>query len=389
MARIPKVAIIGGGIGGLTAAVAMKKMGIEVAVYERAAVLGEVGAGLQLGPNAVKVINALGLEDKLMSFAAEPSTMCSIKWDDATLRSREPLSAISQQKYGARYLAAHRADLHDMLKEALDPSQLHLGKTVIDCSQNDSGAVATFADGTQVEADVLIGADGIHSVIRSKLFCEAPARFTNQTCWRAMIPMSEVPTKIGPNGSVDLAHGEYSGWIGPTGHVICYPIRSGEVFNMFIGRVSDEWVDETWTTPSTNEELIAAFAGWNEALLAMFSKAGDCYKWGIRDRDPLDTYVKGRIALLGDAAHPMMPTLAQGAAQSIEDGFTIARTLRDSSGDAFTGLAAYDTERVKRAGGVQLQAREQFQRNRMNPAPPAMSRDWIFEHDVTVSRVAA
>jgi salicylate hydroxylase len=385
MARAPKVAIIGGGIGGLTAAASLKAMGFEVAVYERAAQLGEVGAGLQIGPNAVKVLRALALEDRLLAVASEPTNIVSLKWDDASLRFRQPLRAIAQQDYGARYLTAHRADLHDILQEQLPPASINLGAACIDCASSGKIATATFADGRQIECDLLLGADGIHSVVREKLFGMAPARFTNQICWRAMIPMDLVPTQIGPNRSVHLEHGEYSGWLGPNGHVICYPIRSGKIFNIFAGRVSEDWVDESWTAPSTNAELIAAYAGWNDVLLELFAHAGDCFKWGIRDRDPLAAWVSGRIALLGDAAHPMMPTLAQGAAISIEDGYALARNLLEHWGDVDAGLAAYQAERVPRAGAVQIQAREQFQDNRKVPPPPPRDRDWIFKHDVTAS----
>ena len=198
--------------------------------------------------------------------------------------------------------------------------------------------------------------------------------------------MEIVPTRIGPGGSVTLQHGEYSGWIGPTGHVICYPIRGGKFLNIFAGRVSDQWVDESWVTPSSTEELLQAYSGWNDALLKMLGQAERCFKWGIYDRDPLDHWVSGRAVLLGDAAHPMMPTLAQGAAISIEDGYALARNLAAHGDDIDAGLAAYQGERVPRASAVQLQARAQFEDNRKVPPPPPRDRDWIFRHDVTAQQ---
>jgi salicylate hydroxylase len=356
---------------------------MDVEVYEQAPQLGEVGAGLQIGPNAVKVIAALGLEEQLLETASEPTNIVSLDWKDASLRFREPLRAISQGAYGARYLTAHRADLHRLLQSRIPESCIHLKSTLTTVSSTSSGAVATFQEGRQVECDVLVGADGIHSVVRASLFGEQPARFTNQICWRAQIPMDAAPTRVGPGGSVHLEHGEYSGWIGPTGHVICYPIRAGKTLNIFAGRVSETWVDESWVTPSTNEELLEAYSGWNEALLGMLRKADRCFKWGIYDRDPLKHWVSGRAVLLGDAAHPMMPTLAQGAAISIEDGYALARNLAAANGDADSGLGAYERERVPRAGAVQLQARAQFEDNRKVPAPPRRDRGWIFKHDAT------
>jgi salicylate hydroxylase len=386
MPRSLKVAMIGAGIGGLTAAAALRRFGIDVEVFEQAPQLGEVGAGLQIGPNAVKVIKALGLEDELLKTASEPTNIVSLDWKDASLRFREPLKSISQQEYGARYLTAHRADLHRLLQGLVPESRVHLNTSLTEVRTTSSGAVASFANGHEVECDVLVGADGIHSVVRASLFGKAPARFTNQICWRAQIPMDDVPTRVGPGGSVHLEHGEYSGWIGPTGHVICYPIRAGKFLNIFAGRVSETWVDESWVTPSTNEELLEAYSGWNDALLGMLRKADRCFKWGIYDRDPLQHWVSGRAALLGDAAHPMMPTLAQGAAISIEDGYAFARNLAAADGDAVLGLAAYERERVPRASAVQLQARDQFQDNRKVPAPPPRDRSWIFKHDATAAQ---
>jgi len=193
-----------------------------------------------------------------------------------------------------------------------------------------------------------------------------------------------VPTRIGPGGAVEIGRDEYVGWIGPDGHVICYPIRVGATYNIFAGHVSDDWVEESWVVPSSVDELLAAYRGWNAALLGMLSQVSECYKWGIRDRDPLPRWTQGSVTLLGDAAHPMMPTLAQGAAIAIEDGYALARNLARHGDDSSRGLAAYEAERRPRASRVVLQARDQFQNNRKNPAPPPLSRDWIFAHDATV-----
>jgi len=171
--------------------------------------------------------------------------------------------------------------------------------------------------------------------------------------------------------------------------VICYPIRGGALYNIFAGHVTDEWVDESWAVPSSVDELLAGYRGWNPALLKMLAQVSDCYKWGIRDRDPLPRWTAGAVTLLGDAAHPMMPTLAQGAAISLEDGFALARQLAQHRDNPARGLASYEAERRPRASRVVLQAREQFQNNRKNPAPPPLPRDWIFAHDATVDTVPA
>jgi salicylate hydroxylase len=383
MTRSLQIAIIGAGIGGLAAACALRQHGFDVTVYERAGELGEVGAGLQLGPNAVKVLRALGIFEALQPMACEATNFVSLAWDDGHLRFREPLRTTAAARFGAPYVMAHRADLHCLLTERLPDNAIVCGAHCVGVAAMADGARADFADGRTVEADVIIGADGLNSMVREKLLGSQPARYTQQMAWRCMVPIACVPTQVGPGGSVIVGRDEYVGWIGPDGHVICYPICGGETYNIFAGHVSEEWVEESWSVPSSVDELVAGYAGWNPALLEMLSHVRECYKWGIRDRDPLPRWTFGRITLLGDAAHPMMPTLAQGAAIALEDAFAIARHLARNRDDPAQALAAYEAERRPRASKVQLQARQQFLNNRLSPAPPPLSRDWIFAHDAT------
>lgn len=387
MARQAKVVIIGAGIGGLAAAASLLRHGFEVEVHERAPRIGEVGAGLQLGPNAVKVLRGLGLEERMRQTACEPVNWVSLKWDDASLRFREKLLGDREAEFGAPYLTAHRADLHAALHSLVPERIVRLGARCIGVENRASGAVARFADGSEAEGDIVVGADGIRSVVREALFGTDTPRFTGQICWRAIVPIEAVPTEVGPCGSVQVKRSEYVGWLGPTGHVICYPIRAGRLYNIFAGRVAHGWAEEGWSVPSTVDDMLDAYTGWNEAMLGMFSVASDVFKWGIHDREPLPTWTRGRITLLGDAAHPMMPTLAQGAAISMEDGYALARNLA-RNGDPDAGLAAYDRERAPRAGQVQLQARTQFENNRKVPPPPPTDRGWIFAYDATTGRAA-
>jgi salicylate hydroxylase len=195
--------------------------------------------------------------------------------------------------------------------------------------------------------------------------------------------MDSAPRRIGPRSCVELLPGEYFGWLGPDGHVICYPIRDGSLLNIFAGHVSERWVEESWSVASTHAELIEAYQGWNEALLRIFGAVDQCFKCGIFDRDPIPQWSRGRIALLGDAAHPTMPTLAQGANMAIEDGYVVARSLAQHRDDIAVGLSAYVAERSPRTSRVQLQARAQFANNRKVPPPPILDRTWIYVHDVT------
>jgi salicylate hydroxylase len=389
MARNARVAIIGAGLGGLAAACALRQHGLEAVVYERAAELGEVGAGIQLGPNAVKVLRALGVEPELRTLACEPLNIVSVAWDDAHLRFRERLKGAAAAQFGAPYLTAHRADLHRLLCGLLPASSIRLDANCTGVSSTNGVARAAFADGREIEADVIVGADGINSTVRESLFGTQPVRYTQQMAWRCMVPIECVPTRIGPRQEVGIGRDEYVGWIGPDGHVICYPIRGGALYNIFAGHVSDQWVDESWVVPSSVDELLAGYRGWNAALLDMLGHVVECYKWGIRDRDPLPRWTQGAVTLLGDAAHAMMPTLAQGAAIALEDGYALARQLARHRGKPADGLAAYEAERRPRASRVVLQAREQFLNNRKNPAPPPLSRDWIFAHDATADAPAA
>jgi salicylate hydroxylase len=382
LSRNIRVAIVGAGIGGLAAACALRLHGIEVTVYERAPELGEVGAGIQ------KVLRALGIERELMKRACEPRNFVSLAWDDAHLRFREPMRGPLAARFGAPYVMAHRADLHRMLRTRLPDGSIRLNARCISVAQSSGGGDARFADGIGIEADVIVGADGINSTVRECLFGVQPVRFTQQMAWRCIVPIECVPTRVGPRGEVEIGRDEYVGWIGPDGHVICYPIRGGALYNIFAGHVTDEWVDESWAVPSSVGELLDGYRGWNPALLDMLSQVTECFKWGIRDRDPLPRWTDGAITLLGDAAHPMMPTLAQGAAISIEDGCALARHLARGRENAKAALAAYEAERRPRASRVVLQAREQFQNNRKNPAPPPLSRDWIFEHDASMEPAA-
>ncbi|MDB5571067.1 MAG: salicylate 1-monooxygenase [Hyphomicrobiales bacterium] len=385
MSRALRIAIVGGGVGGLAAACALKLRGHEAVVYERNSELKEVGAGLQIGPNGVRVLNALGFAEELTSFSCEPPDLVSVNWNDGSTRVREPLGRNAEQRFGAKYLMAHRADLYALMVNRLADGTVRLGSHCVDLGGRNGTAFARFESGEEIEADVVIAADGVRSSARQALFGADTPRYTGQIGWRAMLPMSDVPEGLGPDGSLSLRK-DFVGWLGPRGHVIMYPIRSGEVLNFFAGYFLDEWAEESWTAPSTPEEMIQTFHGWNDALLKMMSKVGSVYKWGLFDRDPLQAMTKGRVALLGDAAHPMMPTLAQGASICIEDAWTIARHLDQGADDPERALKAYEAERLPRATRVQLQARQQYLNNKSQPSPPPISRDWIFRFDATTGQ---
>jgi salicylate hydroxylase len=395
VSRPLKIVVVGGGLGGLTAANALAQAGFEVEVREQADRLGEVGAGVQVSPNALKVLRALGLEAGLKSVAFEPEAFVGRNWKSGRVLYRTPLKSQYTKIYGAGYYHVHRADLHDVLRRGLPPAALHLGSRCLGVTQRGSVAVAEFADGKSVEADVVIGADGIHSAVRASLFGPAQARFTGNMCWRGMVPIEALPP--------GLVEPMATNWLGPNGHVVHYFVRGGAFVNFVAVYETDAWAEESWSIKADRSELLSTYADWNERLLKVFAAAEHCFKWALYDRDPLPRWSSGRITLLGDAAHPMLPFLAQGAAMAIEDGFTIAKTLARRSDDPETALADYESLRLARTARVQLGARERaktmhlrspvarfrrdvgfFIQGLRNPVMTSHRAEWIFGHDVTV-----
>jgi salicylate hydroxylase len=328
------------------------------------------------------VLSALGLGEAVQRKGFEPTVQLKLNWDDGSLRSRKPMKQAYIDQYGAPYVTIHRAELHRLLCEALPEDAIHLGATCEEAFSRENTAVARFADGTEVEGDIIIAADGIRSTIRKQLFDAGAPRFTRSVAWRCMVDISCVPSHVGPDNSVALERGDHFAWYGPNGQIICYPIGDGSILNIFAGHVWDEWVEESWALQSSREELLEAYAGWNSKLLDILGNVEQCFKWGIFDRDPLPVWTNGRVGLLGDAAHPTMPNLAQGANMAIEDGYVLARHLSSES-DPVKALQAYNVERFPRTSGITLQSRQNFENTLKIPPAPPLSRDWIYSFDAT------
>ena len=316
----------------------------------------------------------------LQSLSFVPANRVALDWRDASVRSRYSL-ADYPQRYGAPYRTMMRWDLHRVLLERFGADRVTLGKTCTGVANTDSGAVARFADGTDVEADVVVGADGIRSTVRGALFGADAPRFTQLVGWRCLIDIARMPARVGPEGRTRLSSDDHVVWYGPDGQVTCYAVGSDSTLNIFAGHTAEHWVAESWSTPSSSDELVTAFAGWNPALVELLSGVGRVYKWGIFDRDPIPQWTRDRITLLGDAAHPTMPTLAQGANMAIEDGYVLARHLAKADPDPRPALLAYVAERQGRTARVTLQSRRNYQHPEQ--VPPPDDRSWLFELDVT------
>ena len=348
------IGIVGGGIGGLAAALAFQREGFRVAVYEQAPHLAEVGAGLSLSPTAAHALNHLGLHDTLQHKAYHPEDQCVRHWADG-----RPLSWINRgqkllEQYGERYSLIHRADLHDALAAAVranDPGAIQLGKFCQSLQQDATGVDLRFSDGSTARCDAVVGADGSRSLIRQKIFGLLQPEYTGYIAWRGLVPMDQVPPEIlqPPSGV----------FIGP-GHLVNrYPVRGGELLNFVAFAERKTWTEEGWSIRSTVDELLAEFRGWTPMVLKIMERVppDQLFKWGLFDREPLAKWSSGRVTLLGDAAHPILPFLGHGAVLAIEDAVVLARAFvaADSVAEAYH---RYESARRERASFVVLESRK-------------------------------
>jgi salicylate hydroxylase len=361
-----RVAIVGGGIGGLTAARALCRRGIEVAIYEAAPELREIGAGVALHPNAMKVLRSLDLEDEVRSTAGRSEWALTRNWKTGRVISR---TSRQQQAslFGSAGATVHRADLLDVLARSLPSGIVTLGARCIGVEPGGEVAVARFQDGTEIEADVIIGADGIHSAVRGSLFGLDAPRFTGKICYRSVVPVDAVPGGPPPNDNVQ--------WLGPHGTIVLYPVRRDELINVVCHYDDADYRHESWVTECERSEVLERYRGWHESLLRIFSAGEVWYKWALYDRDPIQHWTRGRVTVLGDAAHPMLPYLGQGACQSIEDGCVLAAALAARADDPLAALALYERSRRPRASEVVLASRRRGVSNHLASPLAALRRD--------------
>jgi salicylate hydroxylase len=388
--RTPRIAIIGGGIGGLTAARALLRRGFDVRVYEAAPELREIGAGVALGPNAMKALRSLDLEQRVRSIAWESDSALLRNWRSGRIISKTPRSG--QLRFGATSCTAHRADLLDALAESLPNEIVTLGARCTGVTSDDRVASAAFKDGSEIEADVVVGADGIHSAVRTSLFGPDAPRFTGKICWRCVVPVDAVPGGLPTTNNTT--------WLGPHGAVVVYLVRRGELVNVVAHYDNDTWTEESWIRECDRSEVIENYHQWHESLLRLFSTSEKHYKWALYDRNPLSQWTRGRITILGDAAHPMLPYLGQGACQAMEDGCVLAAALAADPGDVRSALELYQRVRLPRARRVVLTARDRGEDNHLVSPWAALKRDaliavrrrfgsdptgrgsaWIFDYD--------
>lgn len=390
-----RIAIVGGGLGGLTAAIALRQTGFDVTVFEQTHALGEVGAGVQLSPNATRIFARLGLAAAFRAIAFEPDAHVVRSWQSGAIVSRTPMKGVYEEQYGSGYFGAHRADLHAMLASALPPEAVILGAKCTSIDDNGSIVVLGFADGTQFTADLVIGADGIHSVVRGKLFGTESPHFTGNICWRGLVPAALVPGLVEPNMTV---------WFGPHANVVTYYVRGGELVNWVASHESGDWLDDSWRVPAPIEQVIDAYREWHPSLRTLFAQTEECYKWALNDRPPLTRWSVGRVTMLGDAAHAMLPFLAQGACMAVEDAYALSLALAMHPDSPEAAFQVYEAERIPRTTRVQRTARERSKinnfvsplarlrrdigyrlRKAIRPKEHTYNIDWIYGYDAKVT----
>jgi len=378
--------IVGGGIGGVTAALALARRGFAVRLFEQSSAFGEIGAGIQLSPNCVRVLHDLGLETALRRVAFVPERTEMRDWRTGKTISTNPLGNAVVQAYGFPYYHVHRADLMQaLIGQARNTAgiELHTSARVDAISQSDREVEARVADQVHRGA-LLVGADGIHSTVRAHLFGVEAPRFTGNVAWRALVPAERLP-----NG---LVRPVASVWMGPGRHFVHYYVRAGALINCVCVVEKAGWQVESWTQRGEHAELARDFAGWHETVTTLIDRMDRdaCFKWALFDRAPMARWGEGRVTLLGDACHPTLPFMAQGAAMAIEDAAVLAHSV--ATDDVAKGLARYATLRRARTAKIQLGSRANAKlfhlrppyswlRNRALGRARGNPFDWVFRYD--------
>lgn len=368
VAEKPSIAIIGAGIGGLTAAACLTRLGFKVDVYEQAAQFAPIGAGIQLTANAMKALGGLGLIEPLRSKGFMPAAFLSREWDTAKVTNVLAMGKSLEQRYGAPDLMIHRARLHSALAALTPPRCIHFGKKLIAMEHRASGATLAFADGTCVEAVLVIGADGIHSLVREALFGAEQPRFTGRVAYRTTYPTARIN---------DIAIDERAKWWGSDRHVVHYFTTPSKDEIYFIAVTPEpSFQVESWSTRGDKDMLLAAFSGFHPSVRAILAAAPEVRKWALVEREPMPSWGKNRIVLLGDACHPMLPYMAQGAASAIEDAVVLARCLDQfASDDISSALTLYTAARKDRTDRIQLTNRDNSWLRQKTDT------DWVYEYD--------
>jgi 2-polyprenyl-6-methoxyphenol hydroxylase-like FAD-dependent oxidoreductase len=385
-----RVIVIGAGIGGLTAALTLRRAGLEVSVFEQAPQLREIGAGIQISPNATRILHRLGLAEPLRRVAVRPLAIEIHRWDDGRLLTCQRLADVCEQSFGAPYYHLHRPDLLEVLGAALPDGVLHLDHRCVGIVQHASEVEVKFHNGVTVDADLVVGADGIHSTIRGLILGTESPRFSGHVAYRGLVHAARL-AHLGLEVNASM-------WWGPDHHFVHYYVGEGARYLNWVAIGRGEWRIESWTARGEIADALQEFAGWHPQVAAIISAAEFTNRWALYDRDPLPNWSIGRVTLLGDAAHAMLPYMAQGAGQSIEDAAVLAKCLeRVDLNDVTAALRRYEEIRRPRASRCQAGSRangvnyhlpdgEEQRRRDSNlsssSTAPLPQNSWLYGHDV-------
>lgn len=363
-----KVTIMGAGIGGLALAAALRMRGIEAEIYEQATAFARVGAGIQMSPNAMRVLRGFGLEEQIRANAFQPETWDNRDWDTGVSTNHAKLGAVAEQRYGAPYIQMHRGDLHEFLAGAVPDGIISYGKKLTAVESAGAGYCLFFDDGTTAEAETLIGADGVHSLIREHLLGEEAPRFMGRAAYRTTFPAALL-------GGAPVA--DSTKWWGVDRHIVIYfTTRNRDEIYFTTSQPETEWTTESWSAEGSLDEMRTAFEGFHPEVQAVLAACPRVNKWALFERDPLPKWTEGRACLLGDACHPMLPYMAQGAASSLEDAVVLARCLEAfGPEDAPAGFQRFEALRKPRTSQLQLTSHQnKFMQQKTDP-------DWVYGYD--------
>jgi salicylate hydroxylase/6-hydroxynicotinate 3-monooxygenase len=381
--RSIRIAIVGAGIGGLAAAAALRRTGIEVEVYEQAETFARVGAGIQQSPNAMRVHRGLGIEARLRDTAFTPATSLNRDGVTGAVTNDHPLGAAVEARYGAPYLVLHRGDLHAALAAIVPADCIHMGRRLARIAADGARVALAFTDGHEVLADAVIGADGVHSLVRSYVLAPTGVadrpRFTGRVAYRTTFPAARL-------AGLDIGRSRTKWW-GADRHIVIYPVTANrdEIYFVTSQPERADWItQESWSAKGDVGEMCAAFAAFHPDVRAVLAAAPEVHKWGIFEREPLPTWRRGRIVLLGDACHPMTPYMASGAAMALEDAAVLARCFAEMPDeDVERVFDTFETSRKPRTSRVQAgSSANNWMRNATDP-------DWLYGYDAWSAPLAA
>jgi 6-hydroxynicotinate 3-monooxygenase len=375
MSNKPRLAVIGAGIGGLALAGLLSRAPAKVRVYEQAAAFQRIGAGIQMGPNAMRVLRALGLEPLLRRLAFYPPSWANRAWDTGEYLFELAYGADAEARYGAPYLLMHRGDLHAALASAVPPDAIAYRKKLVDLERTASGVRLRFTDGSSAEADAAIGADGVHSRVREILLGPERPKFTGRVAHRTVFPSALIK-----GVTVDTC----TKWWGPDRHIVVYPVNPARTETYFVTSVPDPtWDVESWSAKGDMAEVFAALAGFHDDVQRVLEACPQVHKAALFDRDPLPRWSDGPVALLGDACHPMTPYMAQGAACALEDAAVLSRCIAAADdGDMAAAFRRFEATRLERTARIQLTSRQNtWGKERIDPG-------WVYGYDAWATPIA-